>query len=297
MIAFIGMKERTSGLIRGIQISGVINDSRFFDINLNRQEILKLNDAIVVFIRQIDVDLAKRLKHQNCKIVYDLLDRPVADQHKQYPNGENEIDWSHYVNNVDGIIVNNSSVLLKMKKFIDDERISVIPHHAVNFEKHRIDVKQNVETLGFIGIQNQFDAYDDVENLCKKYDINFVHKHPNTRIECHELMKTIDIGAIFVENCGYKSYVHQFKPNAKLTNFQSYGIPTVSSGYKSFEEFGGDAWLLITSKNEFIEKLEMLICDHKLRMDISNRSYEWAKQFHINNIAKLYEQFFNKFAQ
>ena len=42
-----------------------------------------------------------------------------------------------------------------------------------------------------------------------------------------------------------KAAIKKYKPNTKLSNFQSYGIPTISIPYESFDQFGYNAYIKI----------------------------------------------------
>jgi hypothetical protein len=82
----------------------------------------------------------------------------------------------------------------------------------------------------------------------------------------------------------------KYKPNTKLTNFQSFGIPTISIPYHSFVEFGGDAWIK-SSETGFMHDLESLLSSHSLRDQIESLSIgsiENSKNYSLDKICKIY---------
>jgi hypothetical protein len=290
MTVFIGMHERTSGMIRGIQVSEKIPNARFIDIR-NVSEIKKIKNEKIIFIRQLDLYLVDILKNNGCIVGFDLLDRPVADHHKKWKEGKKrELDWSIYnVKNVDFMICNNTTTKEKLKKYYKKD-IMVIPHHTVNYENKK-KKNTNISVIGYIGIPDQMMLQKEILQLCDKYNLVFVNQHPNTRSECENLLLKIDIGVIYLDSDGYRDYVLKYKPNAKISNFQSYGIPTIACLYDSYIEFGGDAWIGVDNKEIFLYQLEFLIHNKNEYSNLCEKSYEVGKFYNINNIINSYYSF------
>jgi hypothetical protein len=250
-----------------------------------------ISNETVIFIRQIDERYAKHLKNKNCRVGYDLLDRPVADHHNDWKSGnKKDLDWSRYKSNqIDFIIVNNTLTKVKMMEFYQQNQIYVIPHHHVNFRKDRRDNNKKIETIGYIGTADQMLLQDEVQDFCNRKNLKFLCSHPNTVDECNSALQKIDVGVIFIDDDGYKDYVLKYKPNTKLSNFQSYGIPTVSCKYSSFFEFGRkDLWLPANDKADFMEKLNWLIETKNFYDDVSSESYTHSSKLHIDEVIKDY---------
>lgn len=298
---FVGMRERTSGMSRGVQLcQQKKSEWRFFqsgDVGL-----LNIKNEIIIFIRAIDNSLVKLLKRNNNVIVYDLLDRPVADQHqhiKQH-NSDVEINWTQYINNdIDFFIVNNSLVKNKLVTLgMSPDKVYVIPHHTVNYESDKIKINETVKAVGYVGLPDQISHYNEIKTFLENRNIKFISEHPSTREQVSDVIKHLDLGIIFVDDFEKSSlstkYILNYKPNVKLSNFQSFGVPTVACEYASYVEFGGkDSWLKSPTKNDFFQNLDFLINDStqskNVRKELSHNSYQNAKSYHIDEIIGIYE--------
>jgi hypothetical protein len=219
---------------------------------------------------------------------FNLLDRPVADQH-QSPS--TELNWKIYQYDIDFYVVNNTFT----KNFLEKEGginkpVYVIPHHTVNFESKKIKFNDSVKNVGYVGLENQFSNKDVISKYLKDRNINFTMCHPNTREQVVDVLSNIDIGIVSVDDDKslWKKYIFGFKPNVKLSNFQSFGIPTIASPYNSFCEFGQDKWLKAHTQDELIHHLDVLISDTKARFELSMSSSDAGEKFHISNIHDYY---------
>jgi hypothetical protein len=287
---FIGMSERTSGIIRGHQVSLSLKNSKFIDAT-QLHEIQKIKNEIVVFVRSVNDDLVKHLKRNGCIIGYDLLDRISADKFFYNKN----VDYSRYnQHNIDFYIVNNSLTKNELSSYTE-KNIYVIPHHHVNFGKHKNNINK-IKTVGYVGLPEQLDCYDDLKSFCNSNNLNFITTHPNTPQECIDVHKKIDLGVIFLEKNDVREVTKKYKPNAKLTNFQSFGIPVISVSYESYREFGNGHWVEINDYQELEKNISLMINDESITNDLSEKSYQHAvDNFHITNISKLYQNIINEF--
>jgi len=294
---FVGMSERSSGLIRGKQIC-----EKFLELNLKSKfyeygdpRLFNESNETIIFIRFIDVDSANKLKNKGNQIGFDLLDRPVADQHQLEKYAKNqEIDWKKYLfDQIDFYIVNNTITKNKLLESNCQKNIYVIPHHTVNFDNERICINDVVRRVGYIGLEDQLSYKDDIKSFLSSKNIEFISCHPTTREEVTQVLKKIDIGLISVDynqaSCSvWKQYIIKYKPNTKLSNFQSFGIPTIACPYSSFKEFGENGWINASTKNEILEALENLTRNSStskiLRDDLSNNGYKIAKKYHITDL-------------
>lgn len=281
------MKSRTSGLIRGIQISDHPGWKFYEDGDPN---LLNVSNQTVIFIRNINVDVAAYLRKKGNRVGFDLLDRPVADQHNSSIK-DKEIQWNRYNYDIDFFIVNNSLMKDALQRVNIKIPIHVIPHHTVNFERKKINFRDRVLKVGYVGLEDQFSFRNETEKFLSGKGIQFLSCHPNTREEVSNFIQNLDIGLILVENDSaslWKKYILDYKPNTKLSNFQSFGVPTIASPYRSFKEFGEDRWIESNSKEDSFQSLELLINDVNKRYNLSKESLEIGEKFHIENIRSLY---------
>jgi len=292
MINFVCMPSRTSGLIRGRQVAdALLNGSRVLDIHntdLDRER--NLND-VSLFVRSYDASLAKRLKDRGHRVGYDIADQMCGDC---FFRDDPVKDLSAYAHpECDFYIVNNTPTLKDLEPFARDKPIYVVPHHTVNYGKH-VNTLKKAERVGYVGLPEQLSAKDDIEKLCAKMGVKFVSIHPNTREECVEVMKTIDVGVVFAEADGhlkprFAELMRRHKPNTKLSNFQSFGIRTVCTPYVSYVEHGGGASRFEGTRDGMMESLELLIEGSSLSEMESSRALAVGERFHIDEVVKLYK--------
>jgi hypothetical protein len=298
MITFFGMPERSSGKTRGVQLAPVLNGN-FFDKN---QPSTFINNSKVhnncVFIRAININIAKHFKGMGKKIAYDLLDRPVADLHRAQNADENirDLDWSKYVHDViDIFIVNNNNAKQRLAEFINqNQKIVIIPHHVI---VDNIDVKfssRRPKRIGYLGIPNQIHRVEEIKTFCEKNNLELCVENHDTKSGCLSFLKTLDIGLVYVEKNLRTDYVLKFKPNVKLNNFQSMGIPTIACDYSSFLENSKEGtYFRANSLEEVFQSILEIINNDEKRNSIVREGYKNASKFTIDKICSLYKQAFN----
>tara|TARA_S200002703_G_scaffold160092_1_gene176970 strand:- start:15834 stop:16730 length:897 start_codon:yes stop_codon:yes gene_type:complete len=289
-VLFLGIAGRSSSEVRGIQLSEKYENFHYCDIDKLTASLIDCFD-IFIFIRKFDLNVAKRIKSSGKVVGYDLLDRVVADVHQEYKSKVNrwgvpQIYWDSYsVDFCDFMIVNNH---LTKKMLKVDFPVFVIPHHHCNFDNETITINRKVNTVGYVGLSDQLSCLPKIENFLDSKNINFLMDHPTNRTSVVDLHKKIDIGLIFLENFGYFSEVMKYKPNNKLTNFQSFGIPTISCEYESFTEFGGKSYIRVDTLDDVYVALEKLICSYEDRKRLSVDGLKTSQKFSIDNIFKFY---------
>ena len=193
----------------------------------------------------------------------------------------------------DFYIVNNTVTLKDLEPYADNKPIYVVPHHTVNYDKH-VNTLKKAARVGYVGLPEQLSAKEEIEALCAKMGVEFVSVHPNTREECVEIMKTIDVGVVFAEsslssNPRFAELLKRHKPNTKLSNFQSFGIRTVCTPYESYLEHGGGASRFEETRDGMMESLELLIEGSSLTEMESARALAVGQRFHIDEIVKQYK--------
>ena len=286
MITFLGLPERTAGLIRGRQISERISDSEFLHVNSHQTA----RNKICIFVRNHFSESAKFYKSKGHLIGYDICDMPAGDIY----NGKLGLSMKNYCHDIYDFFIVNNQTAYNEAKAVTDRPIYVIPHHTVNFENKKIDIKSQVKAVGYVGLKEQFSQSENFQSFLKDKNIEFISVHPNTREECDKVFQSIDVGVIFLDtssaNESFMSAVKKYKPNTKLSNFQSYGIPTVCIGYDSYKQFGESAFIEINSYENMINAISSLINSTYLRSELSEKSYHVGQKFHINNVIKMYTQ-------
>lgn len=296
MITFLGMPSRTSGIIRGGQVAKALGGTASFTDIHNPDWNAIAKNKTVLFVRTWDGLLARRLKDLGYRVGYEIADMPVGDA--VFRNAEVK-DLSAYAHlECDFYVVNNSVqrddvYYILLNQGNTHKPIYVLPHHSVNYERHHNPLRR-AKRVGYIGLPEQLSAKDDIEALCRKKDVEFISIHPNTREECVEIMKTIDVGVVFAEGEGsirprVAELMKRYKPNTKLTNFQSFGIRTVCTPYESYLEFGDNASRFEPTRDGMLENLELLIEGGSLSQRESDHAFEVGERFHIDYIKRFYE--------
>jgi hypothetical protein len=251
-----------------------------------------LQNEVVLFVRTWEPGLARRLKSKGYKVGYEVADMPVGDA---VFRGADVKDLSAYAHpECDFYVVNNHVQLGDMAQ-VTDKAVYVIPHHSANYAGQAAPFRTKVARVGYVGLPEQLSNKESIEDYCKACDVEFVSVHPNTREECDAVFRSLDVGIVFAENDGVMrprvvELMRRYKPNTKLTNFQSYGIPTICTPYESYKEHGGDACLFVDNQEELETFLSSLITNTSFRLDESNKAYAVGKQFHIDEIVKLYRK-------
>lgn len=291
MITFIGFSYRSSGIIRGKQISSLIPDSDFVDVD--RPTPVKNNLAI--FVRKFDEAQAKRLKSQGKILGFDVADNLVTDF--LYGRVEKD-DFKRYTSEfLDFYIVNNDLMKFELSK-ATNKPIYVIPHHNCNFNRKINEVKKPAR-LGYVGMPEYTLDKKSLEDFCNKLGLTFVTSNPETHEKLEHEFSKIDIGVIFFKQDSIKAGVYErtlkYKPNTKLTNFQSFGIPTVCLPYESYKQFGENQCLFVNDENELKEQIVKLTNDNALYSSLSKSSITVAEKYHISNITNYYSKIVGDF--
>ena len=221
---------------------------------------------------------------------------------------------------------NHISKEIDLKKL----RTIKIPHgiNSNSLENNlRKDIKKSSGLFRLVYV-SQFDVYKNqtfvlkaLNEFCKKHkdidiEINFVGKKDNQEyiifkknIKSHKNLKIIVNGiadnknlneilsnsdiAIFASNC-------ENLPNT-LIEYMSKGLPIISSSFGPMPEILRDAGLYfdLTNINSFIEKLELMVFDPTIRLNLAEKALNYAKEYSwskcsidtINFITKIKKDF------
>jgi hypothetical protein len=291
MINFLGLNGRTSGLIRGEQIASKIEKSTYSDIS----SLYVGPNKVSIIVRGHSAKLASLHKKSNKIVGYDICDMPVGDI---LFRESKDLTIKNYLHDVYDFYIVNNDICANEAKTYTSKPVFVIPHHTANFENKKIEINSTVKRVGYVGLPEQISHASAIEDFCKKNNIEFINIHPSTREECDNVFMSIDIGIVFFDENTHSqllmSAIKKYKPNIKLSNFQSYGIPTISVEYESYNQFGENLYIKVKTLNDFFENLKLLINDVDYRKSLSDNSYLIAKKTHIDEVALLYKKMVNE---
>jgi len=292
MITFAGFSKRSSGIIRGQQISEIIPHSDFVDIDFP----VDPKNEIVIHVRKYNEDFSRHCKSNNLIVGYDIADNPVTD----YLYGRvKEDDFSRYTNKLcDFYIVNNDIYKEKLSK-VTDKKIYVIPHHNCNFSKTINELKERPVNLGYVGVPEYTLNEKSLQDFCNKQNLTFTSYNPQNHHELDSTFKKIDLGIIFFEknsiNVGVYERTLKYKPNTKLTNFQSYGIPTICLPYESYKQFGENKCVFVEDFDDLKQRIIDLCNDFEEYSSLSKESIKVGEKYHISKIKDYYGQIMKDF--
>ncbi len=290
MITFVGAGSRSSGQVRGVQISAAIGGN-FFDVNSHSFLGAAGFYPTVIFVRNFHPNIAASLKENGCKVGFDIIDRAVANLHEIQRNdpATTEIDWSSLSNDlIDFYIVTNSMAKSRLGACLD-KPVFVIPHHCAP-ERLEKRSQKDPRVIGYVGLLDQLHFIEELEEHARSLGMDFFAGHPKTLVECVEMLRRIDVGVIFLERNNRTGYVLDYKPNQKLSNFQCLGIPAAACDYESFKEFGMDGYLPSNTLEETKSNLTKICTDEDVRTALSEKGYRAANSMLIHNVALSYKQ-------
>ena len=287
MITFCGFSNRSSGQIRGKQVSTKIEGADFLDID--RLDYRVPHNKTVIHVRKFRSDHAEFVKKMGGRVGFDVSDNPVTD----FLYGRvKEDDFSRYVHkSIDFYIVNNDVTVKELSKHTD-RPIYVIPHHNCNFKKVHKKLRKP-KNLGYIGLPEQSISEGKLDNICKKFNLNFINRDIKEFSKFDDVFSEIDIGLVYFDLIEEKKELQEkilkYKPVTKLCNFQSYGIPTVCLPYESFKQFGEGKNLFVKTIEEVEGQIDRLMSDDFYE-SLSRDSVVVGEKFHIENVVDYYKR-------
>ena len=166
--------------------------------------------------------------------------------------------------------------------------IILIPSHHINFERlQHVRTSTNVLQCGYTGSPSPitFRLYKDIgkrlEAAGLAFKTCFDYKHRRDSVNFYQSIDVMVIGDFVGDDS-----VHKIP--TKIINAASFGVPTVAyplQGYKEIEGF----YVRATTKEELVAEV-LRFRDTRYYNAFSQKVREMADRYHINNIAKLYEQ-------
>src|SRR3990167_7680974 len=172
-----------------------------------------------------------------------------------------------------------------LKQYIKN-KIVTIPHHHCNFER----MTRERNKIKKVGITGSFQAFPFVPDIIKDglkargilYE-EYSNFYPRTSVA--RFHYSLDIHLV------WRPWRKQLSSPLKVTNAMAFGVPTIALNIDepSYKEVEG-CYIGVKTVEEWLEALDRLIADPKLYKIMSDKCFEMAEKYHIENIAKLYEE-------
>jgi hypothetical protein len=279
MIVFVLQDyNRVSSFVRGTQIAQYLENVVVCSINDFERKLPK-QKSLVIIIKQFDLGLAKKIRSRGHVVAYDVVDAPT------YNFGDDAIpEFKAY----DIIITPTTNYALKVSQTNNGQLAVAIPHHTINFERHVNEFKTEQLTLGYVGMFNENSHVEKIKALAADKKVRFLVGNPNTRKACIDLFKQIDVSFSYTD----APRGRLLKPNEKLSNGQSFGIPMVCSPHSSYLEYGGEpgeTWISADTGVQLVDSIDELLTNHDLRARIRENGLAVGEKLHIKNVAALYD--------
>ena len=183
------------------------------------------------------------------------------------------------------VIVVSKTMYAHHSACLNRKDLLLIPHHHCNYNRE-LRPERDVTTVGVIGNSRAFYGYDEnVRKMFRENGFNFIYEQGYTRELTVELYKSIDIQVVW--------RLHRkasLRDPMKLSNAGSFGIPTVAYPEQDFVEEWGDNFIPVHSLEEMMKQCCKLRDDKAYYAEMSNRALVKAEEYHIEHIAKLYQQ-------
>ncbi len=233
--------------------------------------------AIIYVKRMPETKILAELKRRGVRQAFDVLDN--------YSERTARSASDH----VDAFIGANLTQTIHLQRRYSAAAVE-IPHHHCNFDNLRIPRRTGLPVIGFISTP---DRWSRNLRLAKKtgYALvtNVSRKGPRGFEAMIEAYMGTDIGFAY----RITSDKLRFNCANKLTNFMSFGIPSVLTPESGYLEYGrhGETVLYAYTTEDFVDMIRWLGQDIDLRARMGDACYEAAKPFHITRIADRYREF------
>ena len=174
-----------------------------------------------------------------------------------------------------------------MSKLVKN-KIVLIPHHHINFERARFE-RDGIKRVGFIGSPPALSYIpDEIRHGLANRNIELVeHSLMIPRTLVTKFYSQMDVMLV------WSPYNAPDKPGFynpfKIVNASAFGIPTIALDKPAFAEMKG-CYIPIQTPEEFFTELDALRTSKTLYNDISRVCLQKSEKYHIENIAKLYQQ-------
>lgn len=188
-------------------------------------------------------------------------------------------------------VITMSKVQHDYLKKVLKNKLTLIPHHHINIE-NKTKSKKRSKTLvgGIIGkpVPIVYSFFSDIKQVLTKEGIELKGCFDyQTRQDIVDFHSQIDFQIIwFPDQAAEKDRFYRHP--TKIINAASFGIPTIAQDILGHQEFDGD--YIKAGSYEEIAQEAVKLKDNRLYKDLSERLIERAKEYHISQIAQLYQQ-------
>jgi len=254
-----GHLMRVSSIIRGIQISEQLK------CKLNPTEGYE-NDACI-YVKP-HVPLGYDFKFEG-RPYMDIIDGwalgPLMVKHPEVP--------------VIVISLHDKELLEK----ILPNKIILIPQHHVNFERV-VRYKDSMVNVGVIGTAGAFPFLPgELNSRLAERGMNLIEFSKfDTRKGIQDFYQSLFVQIV------WRPYKKNLANPLKLVNGASFGVPTIALKENSFKELDG-YYFPVHTLDEFFDALDKLRADHLFYEDFSKKLVAKSEEYHIENIANLYQ--------
>ena len=216
--------------------------------------------------------------------------KPHTNNYESLPKNSyvDLIDSKYYVDKLFNrpdlkLIVTSLPAYRGVKQMLTENEVFYIPQHHCNFERIK---QENVEikSVGFIGSPRNFQLnIEEFTKKCSKLGLKFLYKidYKGRKHVC-DFYHQIDV------QLDWRPKSEANNP-LKIINAASFGIPTIAFPKQGFEEMDG-FYLKAGSIDKIFEVLLNLKESNSVYNDLAKGGIVKAEEYHIENIAKLYNK-------
>ena len=254
--------QRVSSIVRGEQIAAYMGNAR-------------LNPP-VIDEGDINIFVKPHIKAGNS---FDFPKKSWIDIHEAF-------DLVEVLNRYPevGVIAYEDLAFETLSKHVKN-KIAKIPHHHVNYER----TKRNRDKILKVGTTGSQEAWnyipDEIKEGLKKRNIKLeLYTNFYPRMSVSRFHESIDVHIHWRPFLGRK-----LSCPFKIINASSFGVPTIALDEPSFKEVEG-AYIGVKTASEWLEKLDYLVENPDQYAAHSQIGLDKAEEYHIDNIAKKYEE-------
>ena len=254
--------QRVSSIVRGEQIAAYMGNAR-----LNPES--GYEDDVCIYVKPHikagnDYDFPKKSYID----IHDAFD--LVEVLKRYPDV--------------GVIAYSDLAVETLSKHLTN-KIVLIPHHHVNFERTRRK-RDKILKIGTTGSPAAWDYIpEEIKEGIKKRGLKLeLYSNFYPRMSVARFHESMDI------HIHWRAWLNRpLSCPFKIVNAASFGVPTIALDEPSFKEVEG-SYIGVKTAKEWLLMLDELIANPSLYDDIANKGIELSENYHIENIAKLYER-------
>ena len=252
---------RVSSMIKGDQIA------EYIGAKLNPTE--GYENDICIYVKPM-VRKGDDFKFEGKKAYLDIID------------GANLAQVAHKHPEV-GVITCSQADYELMSKELPNNKIVLIPQHHVNFERIK-RTRTEVKTVGVIGTRGAFPFLPKglKEALTERGIELLEFSKFFSRQDIIDFYMSIDLQIV------WRPYKKILSNPLKIVNAASFGIPTIALDEPAFHEVE-KCYIPVNNLEGFLHQLDRLKEDW-LYYTYGQECLEKAEEYHIENIAKLYQQ-------